>query len=88
MIKYKCYEIKKYRVLVLLCILGAARSASVFSVVKKPKIRVKKVSWLRGSGYEPDPATRSSQPAMSLILLLLHKTLQLVFKVWRNALDH
>ena len=75
MIKYKCYEIKKYRVLVLFCILGAARSASVFSVVKKPKIRVKKVSGLRGADYEPDPETRSSQPAVSLILLLFHKAL-------------
>ena len=75
MIKYKCYEIKKYRVLVLFCILGAARSASVFSVVKKSKTRGKKVSWLRGSGYEPEPKTRSSQPVVSLILLLFHKSL-------------
>jgi len=43
----------------LFCILGAARSASVFSVIKKPKIRVKKVSGLRGAGYEPDPVARS-----------------------------
>ena len=34
-----------------------------------------KVNGLWGSGFEPDPETRSSQPAVSLILLLFHKTL-------------
>ena len=34
-----------------------------------------KVSGLKGADYEPDPETRSSQPVVSLILLLFHKSL-------------